>query len=128
MSTISGSPLRLHLTSYSVALSYNTIDNAAIKDRNMFVLYKIFLVILAISFFTFVSFFGRLPALRRTPIGWLYRLLCIQIPNGARRLDQKATGGNLTLKSQRLGQYLFYESNPVILVNTLQGLIPATSN
>lgn len=87
----------------------------------MFVLYKIFVVILVISFFTFVSFFGRLPALRRTPIGWLNRVLCLHIPNGARSLDQKATGGKLTLKSQRLGQYLFYEANPIVLVSVITG-------
>jgi hypothetical protein len=85
----------------------------------MFVLYKIFLAVLGISFFTFVSFFGRLPALRKTPIGWLYRVLCIHIPNGARSLDDKTTGGKVTVRCRRLGQYLFYEQNPIVLVSRI---------
>jgi palmitoyltransferase ZDHHC4 len=69
-----------------------------------------------ISFFTFIALFGQLPALRRTPIGWLQRLLCLHIPNGLRYIDHLTTGGRITSKSRRLGQYLFYEQNPVVLV------------
>nr|OQO00759.1 hypothetical protein B0A51_17688 [Rachicladosporium sp. CCFEE 5018] len=79
-------------------------------------LHKLLLAIVAISFVTFVALFGRLPALRKTPIGWLQRLLCLHVPNGLRRLDSQVTGGRITLKSQRLGQYMFYESNPVVVI------------
>lgn len=82
----------------------------------MAVLRNIALTVLTISFFTFVAFFGRLPALRKTPIGWLYRLLCWHIPRGLGKLDASFTGGRIARKSQRLGNYLFYEKNPVVLV------------
>lgn len=82
----------------------------------MGVLRNIALAVLTISFFTFVAFFGRLPALRKTPIGWLYRLLCLQIPRGLGAVDASLTGGRVARKSQRLGNYLFYEKNPLVLV------------
>jgi palmitoyltransferase len=72
--------------------------------------------ILTISFFTFVAFFGSLPALRRTPIGWLQRALCVHAPNGLRRVDKVLTGGKVARRCTYLGQYLFYERNPVVLV------------
>jgi hypothetical protein len=82
----------------------------------MSTLQKIVLAILLISLITFVALFGQLPGLRKTPIGWLQRILCLHIPNGLKGLDHRATGGRLTLKSKRVGQYLFYEKNPVVLV------------
>lgn len=82
----------------------------------MGILRNIALVVLTISFFTFVAFFGRLPALRKTPIGWLYRLLCWQIPRVLGAVDATLTGGRIARKSQRVGNYLFYEKNPVVLV------------
>ncbi len=82
----------------------------------MGVLQNIVLGVIAISFITFVALFGQLPALRKTPIGWLQRILCLHIPNGLRAADRVATGGMVTLKSQKLGRYLFYEKNPVVLV------------
>lgn len=77
---------------------------------------KALLGVILISFFTFVALFGRLPGLRKTPIGWLYRALCLQIPRELRQLDAKVTGGVLTAKSRRLGRYVFYENNPIVLV------------
>ena len=82
----------------------------------MSVLHKIAAFVLVLSFFTFIALFGSLPALRKTPIGWLQRALCLHIPNGLKAVDRTATGGQITLKSQRLGRYLFYEKNPVVLV------------
>ncbi len=73
-----------------------------------------------ISFITFVALFGQLPALRRTPIGWLQRLLCLHTPNGLRTIDRAVTGGRITNQSRELGQYLFYEKNPVVLVGLPQ--------
>ena len=83
----------------------------------MSAIHKVIYIVATISFFTFVGLFGRLPALRRTPIGWLQRLLCLRIPKGLKAADRRATGGIITLKSQRLGHYLFYEKNPVVLVS-----------
>ena len=84
----------------------------------MGVLLNIAFVVAGISFITFVALFGQLPALRKTPIGWLQRLLCLHIPNGLRALDRSTTGGRVTIKSKRLGRYLFYEQNPIVLVRT----------
>lgn len=72
--------------------------------------------ILSISLFTFVAFFGQLPALRRTPIGWLHRALYLHLPNGFKRVDAVLTGGAVTRRSLSLGQYLFHERNPLVLV------------
>ncbi|KAF7190003.1 Palmitoyltransferase swf1 [Pseudocercospora fuligena] len=77
---------------------------------------NVVLAILILSLFTFIALFGRLPALRRTPIGWLNRLLCLHIPNGFRKVDRTLTGGQITRRSQRIGQYLFYEKNPIVLI------------
>ena len=90
----------------------------------MGVLRNIAIAVLAISVITFVALFGSLPALRKTPIGWLQRLLCIRIPNGLKRLDVQVTGGHLSSKSKRLGQYLFYEKNPIVLVRISYSLTP----
>ena len=85
----------------------------------MGILRNIGIAVFAISFLTFVALFGQLPALRRTPIGWLQRLLCLHTPNGLKALDRLTTGGRITTKSKRLGHYLFYEKNPVVLVSCL---------
>jgi len=77
---------------------------------------KTLLGILIISLITFIALFGRLPGLRRTPIGWLYRALCLHLPNGLKAVDRRATAGGLTSRSKKLGHYLFYEKNPVVLV------------
>ncbi|KAK3073645.1 palmitoyltransferase swf1 [Teratosphaeriaceae sp. CCFEE 6253] len=77
---------------------------------------NVVVAILALSLLTFIALFGQLPALRKTPIGWLRRALCLHLPNGLRYVDQQATGGRLTTKSKRLARYLFYEQNPVVLI------------
>ncbi|KAK5136748.1 hypothetical protein LTR08_002044 [Meristemomyces frigidus] len=77
---------------------------------------NIAIAVLALSLFTFVVLFGQLPALRKTPLGTLQRALCLHLPNGLRSVDSRVTGGNITSKSRRLGQYLFYEQNPVVLI------------
>lgn len=77
---------------------------------------NIALAVLALSLITFIALFGQLPALRKTPIGWVQRALCLHLPNGLRAIDRKTTGGRLTSRSKRLGQWLFYEKNPVVLV------------
>lgn len=82
----------------------------------MGVIRKIALAVLFISAVTFVALFGRLPALRKTPIGLLQRVLCVHIPKGLKAVDQRVTGGWTTVKGRKLGRYLFYEQNPVVLV------------
>lgn len=82
----------------------------------MIPLRNLLIAVLAISFFTFVALFGRLPALRKTPIGWLQRLLCIRVPATFRRLDGSLTGGRLSRSLSSLETYLLYQKNPVVLV------------
>ncbi|KAK0641284.1 DHHC palmitoyltransferase-domain-containing protein [Cercophora newfieldiana] len=76
----------------------------------------IVLVILGISFMTFVTFFGRLPALRRTPISWLYRLIWVKLPNSVLAVDQKLTSGRVTSSCSRMGNFIMYERHPTVLI------------
>lgn len=80
------------------------------------------LFVLTISFFTFVAFFGRLPGLRNTPIGFLHRVLWIHMPSGFRRVDTQVTGGRLTDIVSRTVDYLLNDKHPVIVIFFL-GLI-----
>jgi hypothetical protein len=82
----------------------------------MAVIRKILIGILVISLITFVALFGQLPQLRKTPIGWLQRALCLHLPNAIKAVDRKATGGRLSSRGKKLGQYLFYQKNPIVLV------------
>ncbi|KAK4580126.1 palmitoyltransferase swf1 [Recurvomyces mirabilis] len=82
----------------------------------MTALKNILIAILVLSLLTFVVLFGQLPALRRTPIGWLQRLLCLRLPNGLRKVDRRLTDGRLTAGSTRFATWLFYEKNPVVLI------------
>ncbi|KAF2641091.1 zf-DHHC-domain-containing protein [Massarina eburnea CBS 473.64] len=71
---------------------------------------------IAVSLFTFIAFFGRLPAFRNTPIGFCYRLIVLRIPSTLRRLDIKLTNGRITSGSARLGHYLMNDKHPVVMV------------
>ncbi|CZS96850.1 related to SWF1 Spore Wall Formation [Rhynchosporium graminicola] len=72
--------------------------------------------ILVISFFTFVAFFGRLPALRNTPIGALHRLLWIHIPATLRSWDQRLTQGRLSAWVTRQAHILWNDRHPVVMI------------
>ncbi|KAK4245803.1 Palmitoyltransferase SWF1 [Corynascus novoguineensis] len=74
------------------------------------------LTVLAISFMVFVTFFGRLPALRRTPIAWLYRLIWIHLPNALTSLDRRFTGGRVTTSCTRFFNYMMYDRHPTVLI------------
>ncbi|KAK3316043.1 DHHC palmitoyltransferase-domain-containing protein [Apodospora peruviana] len=74
------------------------------------------LVVLGISFMTFVTFFGRLPALRKTPIAWLHRLIWVHIPNGVLAVDQRFTSGKITTSLSRFGNYMMYDKHPTVLI------------
>ncbi|KAI0120636.1 DHHC zinc finger domain-containing protein [Xylariales sp. AK1849] len=77
---------------------------------------QIALGVLAISFMTFVAFFGRLPAFRHTPISWLYRALMVHIPTGILALDQRFTSGRATACLSRFGQAAMYGRHPTVLI------------
>ena len=83
----------------------------------MSVVRKILIGILVISLITFIALFGQLPALRRTPIGWLQRALCLHLPNTLKALDRRTTGGRLSAKGKKLGHYLFFQKNPIVLAS-----------
>ncbi|KAI1326572.1 DHHC zinc finger protein [Xylariaceae sp. FL0255] len=82
----------------------------------MGLLAKVAAVVLIISFMTFVAFFGRLPALRRTPIAWLHRAIWVYIPNGMISLDQKLTGGRISTSAGTFGTYIWYGRHPTVLI------------
>ncbi|OCK79334.1 palmitoyltransferase swf1 [Lepidopterella palustris CBS 459.81] len=73
--------------------------------------------VFSITFITFVAFFGRLPALRNTPIGSLHRLLVNHVPNLLRNVDVLLTNGRITRASSRFGNYLAHEKNPSVIVS-----------
>ena len=83
----------------------------------MGIIRNVLIGVLVISLITFVALFGRLPALRKTPIGWLQRALCLHIPNTLQALDRNVTGGKLSVKGKKLGHYLFFQKNPIVLVS-----------
>lgn len=82
----------------------------------MGLLAKIALGVLAISFMTFVAFFGRIPAFRHTPIAWLHRAIWIHIPNGILALDQAVTGGRIIASAGSFGHYVWYGRHPTVLI------------
>ncbi|KAK3333076.1 DHHC palmitoyltransferase-domain-containing protein [Cercophora scortea] len=77
---------------------------------------NIALGVLGISFMTFVTFFGRLPIFRRTPIAWLHRLIWILIPNALLSLDNRLTSGRITSSISRFGHIMMYEKHPTVLI------------
>ncbi len=96
-------------------------------------------IIFFISFMTFVTFFGRLPALRyvfhnlssltwhrhclnhifsrNTPISGLHRLIWVYLPNCVLSLDLRLTSGKVTGSMTRLANHLMYDRHPTIVVS-----------
>ncbi|KAL2257780.1 hypothetical protein VTK26DRAFT_9175 [Humicola hyalothermophila] len=74
------------------------------------------LIVLGISFMVFVTFFGRLPALRHTPIAWLHRVLWIHLPKALLSLDRRLSGGRVTSSLSRFSNYMMYERHPTVLI------------
>ncbi|KAG5951082.1 hypothetical protein E4U53_003817 [Claviceps sorghi] len=74
------------------------------------------IAVLSVSFAVFVTFFGRLPALRRTPIGFLHRLIWIHIPNTLLSIDNKLTSGRLSSSVSRFGHFLMHDRHPSIVI------------
>ncbi|PGH17374.1 hypothetical protein AJ80_04829 [Polytolypa hystricis UAMH7299] len=79
-------------------------------------LQEIALIVLSISFFTFVALFGRIPALRKTPIGLIYRIIWIHIPNFLGFLDTRLFGGLFVRGWNRTGRYLLHENHALVLI------------
>ncbi|KAI4656849.1 uncharacterized protein J4E78_006740 [Alternaria triticimaculans] len=79
---------------------------------------------ITVSLVTFVAFFGRLPAFRNTPIGFLNRLFLIHIPSAFRKLDLALTNGRITNGGSRLGSYLMHDKHPLVVIFFL-GLVTA---
>ncbi|KAF2149340.1 zf-DHHC-domain-containing protein [Myriangium duriaei CBS 260.36] len=92
----------------------------------MELLVKVLIGVGVISGITFILLFGQLPALRKTPIGWLQRLLAVHIPYVFDTFDQRFTGGILVRSIRQLTNYLFYKRNPVVLIIFLGILSTAT--
>ncbi|KAF2857634.1 zf-DHHC-domain-containing protein [Piedraia hortae CBS 480.64] len=74
------------------------------------------LAVVGISALTFIALFGQLPALTKSPIGWMYRMLCIHVPGGMKAADRRISGGAVAARLSRLNEYLFYEKNPIVLI------------
>ncbi|KAK5113195.1 hypothetical protein LTR62_003531 [Meristemomyces frigidus] len=92
----------------------------------MIALKPVLIAIFVLSLLTFIVLFGQLPALRRTPIGWLQRLLCLHLPSGLQKIDSTVTNGRLIEGSTRFATWLFYEKNPVVLIIYLSLLTGAS--
>ncbi|KAK8098059.1 uncharacterized protein PG998_013545 [Apiospora kogelbergensis] len=82
----------------------------------MGVIAKIAAGVLTISFLTFVAFFGRIPALRRTPVAWLHRALMVHLPNAFLFLDRRFASGRVAASLSRFGHATFYGRHPTILI------------
>ncbi|KAF1912101.1 palmitoyltransferase swf1 [Ampelomyces quisqualis] len=85
---------------------------------------NIIIFTVTVSLVTFIAFFGRLPAFRNTPIGWLHSLLVVHIPSTLRKVDIKLTNGRITNGGSRLGHHLMYEKHLAVVVFFL-GLVTA---
>ncbi|KAH6618201.1 DHHC palmitoyltransferase-domain-containing protein [Chaetomium sp. MPI-SDFR-AT-0129] len=77
---------------------------------------KVAAAVLGLSFMVFVTFFGRLPAFRRTPVAWLYRLVWVHLPNGLIAIDERLTGGRTVAALTRFSSYIMYDRHPTVLI------------
>nr|KMM65211.1 palmitoyltransferase swf1 [Coccidioides posadasii RMSCC 3488] len=89
----------------------------------MGLLREIVLVILGISLLTFLVLFGRIPAFRKTPIGYIYRLVWVRLPRLFISLDSIVCGGRFMRYTTKTGQYLFHENHPLVLIFFLTLLV-----
>ncbi|KAJ4423871.1 palmitoyltransferase swf1 [Gnomoniopsis sp. IMI 355080] len=74
------------------------------------------LIVLFISFMTFVAFFGRIPVFRNTPVAWLHNFIWNTIPASLLALDRTITGGRLSSNLQRFGNYMLYDRHPTVVI------------
>ncbi|KAL7273688.1 palmitoyltransferase swf1 [Rhizina undulata] len=81
----------------------------------MGVVRQISLVVLGISAITFIALFGHVPALRSTPIGWIYRFVWSTLPKWLYYLDRRITGGHLTVAIKSVANYLLNEKHHLVV-------------
>ncbi|MCJ1387640.1 palmitoyltransferase swf1 [Xylographa bjoerkii] len=77
---------------------------------------KIIVAIFLLSFVVFVALFGSLPAFRKTPIGYMNRLIWIKIPGLLLSADRLISGGRCALFLKKSGHYLMNENHPLVLI------------
>ena len=78
---------------------------------------RILLILIAcFSLATFVVLFGHVPALRRTPIGLLHRLIWNDVPSTIVRLDERVSGGRITRSLAASYDKMMNEKHPVVVV------------
>ncbi|KAL4804510.1 essential cytoplasmic protein Ctr86 [Aspergillus unguis] len=82
----------------------------------MGLLRTIALGILGFSALVFIVLFGRLPIFRKTPIGILHRIIWIHIPDGVIYIDSRLFGGRIFKFWSRVGNYVFFENHPIVLI------------
>ncbi|KAF2009492.1 palmitoyltransferase swf1 [Aaosphaeria arxii CBS 175.79] len=73
-------------------------------------------VVGSISFWTFVAFFGRLPAFKNTIIGRIQRLVFVHLPSFLHKLDVRLTNGRISNGGSRFGHYLMHEKHPLVVI------------
>ena len=89
------------------------------------------IAVVAFSFIVFCALFGSLPRLRygllsnpkrnpdiprKTPIGFVNRLIWIRIPGVLYFLDRLITGGRFASTLKRMAHYLVHDNHPLVLV------------
>ncbi|KAI5289379.1 palmitoyltransferase swf1 [Ascosphaera aggregata] len=72
--------------------------------------------ILTLSLLTFIVLFGRLPALRKTPIGYLHRFLVKSLPNGLYALDSRLLDGHVKVRLEKASNYLMKDNHPLVFI------------
>ena len=60
---------------------------------------------------------------RKTPIGYLHRLIWIHIPSLLNVLDAAITGGRAARAGAQTGHYLMKEKHPLVMVKILNDWI-----
>jgi hypothetical protein len=87
-----------------------------ITSANMGTFKLVLVGILALTFMVFVTFFGRLPALRNTPIAGLHKLIWIHIPNATMAVDQRLTSGRISRSVKRSFNFMMYDRHPTVVI------------
>ncbi|KZZ93968.1 hypothetical protein AAP_02061 [Ascosphaera apis ARSEF 7405] len=77
---------------------------------------SLILFVFTLSLLSFIVLFGRVPALRKTPVGFLHRVLVHSLPNGLYAIDRALFGGHIKLRLKKTSNYLMKENHPLVLV------------
>lgn len=78
---------------------------------------KLLLILIGtFSLFTFIVLFGHIPTLRKTPIGFVHRILLRTIPRWCIALDRRITGGKLLGFTSRIYHNMMNERHPAVLI------------